>query len=97
MPRISTLVPGLVAVGLGIVFQTMNVAYMIGLTFSVAGSSTFPALLLALYWRRLTTIGAVVGGAVGMVAAVGLTIAGNGLFPLLSCQRTGRYRRDEIL
>lgn len=74
--RISTLVLGVVAVALGIAFQKMNVAYMIGLTFSVACSSTFPVLLLALYWKKLTTAGAVVGGTVGLVSAVLLTVAG---------------------
>jgi cation/acetate symporter len=74
--RISTLVLGVVAVGLGIAFQTMNVAYMIGLTFSVACSSTFPVLLLALYWKRLTTMGAVIGGTVGLISAVVLTVIG---------------------
>jgi cation/acetate symporter len=74
--RISTLVLGVVAVALGIAFQGMNVAYMIGLTFSVACSSTFPVLLLALYSKRLTTMGAVVGGTVGLISAVLLTVAG---------------------
>lgn len=74
--RVSTLVLGIVAVMLGIVFQTQNVAYMLSLTFSVACSSTFPVLLLALYWKRLTTVGAVVGGSVGLISAVLLTIAG---------------------
>ncbi len=74
--RACTLVLGIVAVGLGIAFQSQNVAYMIGLTFSVACSSTFPVLLLTLYWRGLTTWGAVWGGAVGLVSAVLLTIAG---------------------
>lgn len=74
--RIATLVLGVIAVALGIAFKTQNVAYMIGLTFSVACSSTFPVLLLALYWKRLTTLGAVVGGTVGLTSAVLLTIAG---------------------
>jgi cation/acetate symporter len=74
--RISTLVLGVIAVALGIAFRTQNVAYMLGLTFSVACSSTFPVLLLALYWKRLTTIGAVVGGTVGLVSAILLTVAG---------------------
>jgi cation/acetate symporter len=74
--RISTLVLGVIAVVLGITFRTQNVAYMLGLTFSVACSSTFPVLLLALYWKRLTTFGAVAGGTVGLVSAVLLTIAG---------------------
>lgn len=74
--RISTFALGVLAVALGIAFQTQNVAYMISLTFSVACSSTFPVLLLALYWGRLTTMGAVVGGSVGLISAVLLTAAG---------------------
>jgi len=74
--RVCTLVLGVVAVVLGIAFQSQNVAYMIGLTFSVACSSTFPVLLLTLYWRGMTTRGAVLGGTLGLVSAVLLTIAG---------------------
>ena len=61
---------------LGIAFQTQNVAYMISLTFSVTCSSTFPALLLLLYWHRLTTAGAVTGGSAGLISAILLTAAG---------------------
>jgi cation/acetate symporter len=74
--RISTIVLGSIAVVAGIAFQSQNVAYLITLTFSVACSSTFPVLLLAMYWKRLTTVGAVVGGSVGLFLAVLLTIAG---------------------
>ena len=49
---------------------------MVSLAFAVACSSTFPVLLLSLYWRALTTAGAVVGGATGLVAAVILTLLG---------------------
>ena len=52
------------------------VAYMVSLAFSVACSSTFPVLLLSLYWRGLTTAGAVVGGATGLFSAVLLTVIG---------------------
>jgi cation/acetate symporter len=74
--KIATFVLGIVAVFLGIAFQTQNVAYMVSLAFAVACSSTFPVLLLSLYWRGLTTAGAVTGGAVGLVAAVLLTVIG---------------------
>ncbi|MGH6712768.1 MAG: sodium:solute symporter family transporter, partial [Bradyrhizobium sp.] len=60
----------------GIAFQTQNVAYMVSLAFAVACSSTFPLLLLSIYWRGLTTRGAVIGGSVGLFAALALTILG---------------------
>ena len=74
--KAATLVLGIFAVMLGIVFQTQNVAYMVSLAFAVACSLTFPVLLLSLYWRGLTTAGAVAGGTVGLVSAVVLTIIG---------------------
>jgi cation/acetate symporter len=74
--KISTLVLGVIAVLLGIVFRSQNVAYMISLAYSIACSSTFPVLLLAIYWSRLTTFGAILGGSTGLVGSLVLTILG---------------------
>jgi cation/acetate symporter len=74
--RVATFVLGLVAIGLGVAFKGQNVAYMVSLAFAVACSSTFPVLILALYWRGLTTLGAVAGGTAGLVSALGLTVIG---------------------
>jgi cation/acetate symporter len=74
--KIATVGLGIVAVLLGVAFQTQNVAYMVSLAFAVACSSTFPLLLLSIYWRGLTTRGAVIGGSVGLFAALALTILG---------------------
>ncbi len=57
--RISSIILGVGAVILGIVFQGQNVAYMVGLTFSIAASANFPALIMSVFWRRFTTWGAV--------------------------------------
>ncbi|HDR8999683.1 TPA: cation/acetate symporter ActP [Burkholderia vietnamiensis] len=72
--RATTLVLGVLAIVLGIAFQKQNIAFIVSLTFSIAASSNFPVLLLSIYWRGLTTRGAVVGGAVGLVTAVALTV-----------------------
>jgi cation/acetate symporter len=57
--RAATLVLGLVAILLGIVFKGQNVAFMVSLAFGIAASGNFPALMLALFWRGTTTAGAV--------------------------------------
>lgn len=57
--RLASLILGVGAVILGIVFQGQNVAYMVGLTFSIAASANFPALVMSVFWRRFTTWGAV--------------------------------------
>ncbi len=71
--RIASIILGVCAILLGIVFQGQNVAYMVGLTFSIAASANFPALMLAIFWKRLTTWGAVcsiVFGAIGTLVLI---------------------------
>ena len=74
--RIATVCLGVIAVGLGIVFENQNVAFMVGLAFCVAASANFPILLLSMYWRRLTTRGAVIGGSLGLLTALVLVVIG---------------------
>ncbi len=50
--------------------------YLVGMLFSIAASATFPILVMSLFWSRLTTIGAVAGGYVGLSLSVGLLIVG---------------------
>jgi len=74
--RVATIGLGLFAIALGIAFKGQNVAYMISLAFSIACSSTFPVLVLAIYWKRLTATGAVIGGGVGLLSSLLLTVLG---------------------
>lgn len=74
--RIATICLGIIAVLLGIVFENQNVAFMVGLAFCVAASANFPILLLSMYWRKLTTRGAVIGGSAGLLTAVILVFLG---------------------
>jgi cation/acetate symporter len=76
MFRAATVGVTIVAAALGIVFQGKNIAYMVGLAFTVAASANFPVLLLALYWRRLTRRGALIGGSVGLLASIALIVGG---------------------
>ncbi len=70
----ATILLGIAAIWLGVQFEKQNVAFMVGLAFAIAASANFPVLLLSMYWRGLTTLGATLGGLVGLVAAVGLTV-----------------------
>jgi cation/acetate symporter len=74
--RIASVILGVCAILLGILFQGQNVAYMVGLTFSIAASANFPALMLAIFWRRLSTWGAVAAILVGTVSALVLLYCG---------------------
>jgi cation/acetate symporter len=72
--RWSTVVFGVAAVLLGVVFKGQNVAYMVGLAFAIACSANFPALLLSIVWRRFTTAGAVASILTGSVLTVILIV-----------------------
>jgi cation/acetate symporter len=72
--RGTVLVLALIAIGLGILFEQQNVAFMVSLAFALAASANFPVLILSLLWPGCTTRGIVVGGVVGLALALGLTI-----------------------
>ncbi len=74
--KMSTVGLGIVAVLLGIVFEKQNIAFLVGLTFAVAASTNFPILFMSIFWSKLTTRGAVIGGAIGLFTAVALVILG---------------------
>jgi cation/acetate symporter len=74
--RVATVVLGLLAVLLGILFQKQNVAFMVGLAFTIAASATFPVLIMSMFWQRMTTRGALLGGWAGLLTATGMVILG---------------------
>ncbi|WP_017347315.1 cation acetate symporter [Pantoea sp. A4] len=74
--KITVLALGVVAIALGILFEKQNIAFMVGLAFSIAASCNFPIILLSMYWSKLTTRGAMVGGWLGLLTAVILMILG---------------------
>ena len=72
--RITTLALGVVAIVLGIAFEKQNIAFMVSLAFAIAASANFPVLLLSILWKDMTTRGAVIGGFLGLISAVVLTV-----------------------
>ncbi|MEP6722688.1 MAG: cation acetate symporter [Variovorax sp.] len=72
--RVTTIALGMVAVALGIIFEKQNIAFMVSLAFAVAASANFPVLFMSVLWKNCTTRGAVIGGTLGLISSVGLTI-----------------------
>ena len=68
--RFATIGLGMLAIVLGILFEKMNIAFMVGLAFGVAAAANFPVLILSMYWKGLTTRGALWGGYGGVISAV---------------------------
>jgi cation/acetate symporter len=78
--KAAAVVLSLLAMGLGLLFENQNIAFMVGLVFAIAASANFPVLLLSIAWPGLTTRGAVAGSAAGLVSAVGLAVFGPGIW-----------------
>ena len=72
--RITTLALGVVAVALGIAFEKQNIAFMVSLAFAIAASANVPVLFMSVLWKDCTTRGAVIGGFLGLVSSVALTV-----------------------
>ena len=72
--RLTVLALGVVAVALGIAFEKQNIAFMVALAFAIAASANFPVLFMSVLWKDCTTRGAVIGGFLGLISSVGLTI-----------------------
>jgi cation/acetate symporter len=70
----ATLVLGIVAIILGLLFKGQNVAFMVGLAFAIAASANFPSLILSIVWRGFTTRGAVLSIVTGVSLSVILII-----------------------
>ena len=87
--KIATIVLGIVAIYLGYVFEQQNVAFMVGLAFAIAASCNFPVLLMSMFWKGLTTKGALVGGLLGLISAVTLVVLGPTVWEKVLLHPTG--------
>jgi cation/acetate symporter len=72
--RISALVVGAIAIVLGILFQGVNVSFLVGLAFAVAASANLPCIIMMLFWKRTTSKGMVASIVVGIVVSVGIIL-----------------------
>jgi cation/acetate symporter len=68
--RIATVCLGIFAILIGILAEKLNVAFAVGLAFAIAASCNFPVLVMSMFWKDMTTRGAVVGGFLGLITAV---------------------------
>ncbi|OBB60248.1 cation acetate symporter [Mycolicibacterium monacense] len=77
--RIAALVGGLIPIPLSLITSGLELSRSVGLAFAVAASTLCPLLVLGIWWRGLTAVGASCGLVVGGAAsgtAVALAIAG---------------------
>jgi cation/acetate symporter len=74
--KMATVALGILAIVLGIAFEQQNIAFMVGLAFAIAASANFPIIVLSMFWSKLTTRGALIGGFMGLISATVMVILG---------------------
>ena len=80
--RVASIGIGIIAIAIAIIGgEGLNVSFMVGLAFAVAASANFPALLLALTWKRFNTTGAVTGALVGVISSIVLIVVSPKVWP----------------
>lgn len=72
--KLSAVVVGCIAIYLGIVFEGMNVSFLVGWAFAVAASANLPAILMLLFWTKTTAQGITASVMVGLISALGLIL-----------------------
>jgi cation/acetate symporter len=80
--KIAAVLIGTIAIAIAVIGgEGLNVSFMVGLAFAVAASAIFPALLLALSWRRFNTSGAITGVLFGTLSSIALVIISPTVWP----------------
>lgn len=69
--KISSIIVGIIAVMLGIMFKKLNVGFLVGWAFSVAASANLPSLIMLLFWKGTTRQGIIASVTAGMVSSLG--------------------------
>ena len=78
--KIASVVVGAVAIVLGILFEKMNVSYLVGWAFSIAASANLPSLVMLLFWKGVTRQGVIAAVVVGMTSSLGWILASGDTF-----------------
>ncbi len=71
LAKVASVSVGAVAIVLGILFEKMNVSYLVGWAFSVAASANLPSLVMVLFWKGVTHQGVIAAVVVGMTSSLG--------------------------
>jgi cation/acetate symporter len=86
--KISAFSVGVIAIILGILFQGMNVSFLVGWAFAVAASANLPSIIMLLFWKRTTAKGIAWSIGVGMVSALGIILTSPDMYAQYGLDKT---------
>ncbi|CAM2966205.1 cation acetate symporter [Skermania piniformis] len=72
--RITAVVIGVLAIGLGILANGQNIAFLVALAFAVAAAANLPTIVYSLFWRRFNTAGALASMYGGLISTIVLIV-----------------------
>ncbi|MEV0551232.1 solute symporter family protein [Nocardia salmonicida] len=72
--RITAVVIGVLAIGLGILANGQNIAFLVALAFAVAAAANLPTILFSLFWKRFNTTGALWSMYGGLISTIVLIV-----------------------
>ncbi|MEU7216284.1 solute symporter family protein [Nocardia iowensis] len=72
--RITALVIGALAIGLGILANGQNIAFLVALAFAVAAAANLPTIVYSLFWKRFNTTGALFSMYGGLISTIVLIV-----------------------
>ncbi|RLS42142.1 MAG: cation acetate symporter [Planctomycetota bacterium] len=78
--KISAIAVGIIAIGLGIIFEKFNVTFLVGWAFNIAASANLPSLVMLLFWKRTTKQGIIAAILVGMCSSLGWVLVSKEAF-----------------
>ena len=78
--KMAAFAVGIIAIGLGIAFKGMNVAFLVGWAFAVAASANLPSIIMLLFWKKTTAKGIACSIGVGMISALGIILTSPSMY-----------------
>lgn len=72
--RITAVVLGVLAIGLGILANGQNIAFLVALAFAIAAAANLPTIIYSLYWKRFNTRGALWSMYGGLISTIVLIV-----------------------
>jgi cation/acetate symporter len=74
LSKITVISTGIIAIGLGYIFQHENIAFLNAFALSLAAATNFPILVMSIFWSGMTSRGAVIGGFIALILTMVLVL-----------------------
>ena len=72
--RITSFVVGLIGIVIAFAAEKQNVAHLVALAFAVSAAGVLPAVVLTLYWKKMSTAGVMAALLIGTFSGIGLVL-----------------------